>query len=229
MSTNPYQWSPSDREEDRPPRPAPSPQPFAQPYAPPYPPQPAPSQPYSPHPHATQPYASQPYASQPYVTQPYGGPPFTAGYAAPRPDLADWGWRVLAMCIDSALLLVPYTIAFAYAMVTAEPPTEPFDDPSPTAAGGLALVLGFAWFVGVWVWNRIVRQGRTGRSLGKSAVGIRLVHEHTGQPVGAGAAFLRELAHNLDGFAYIGYLWPLWDERRQTFADKLCRTVVVRG
>ncbi len=24
---------------------------------------------------------------------------------------------------------------------------------------------------------------------------------------------------------YIGYLWPLWDAKRQTFADNVCGTV----
>ncbi|MDQ1539752.1 MAG: hypothetical protein QOH29_478, partial [Actinomycetota bacterium] len=26
---------------------------------------------------------------------------------------------------------------------------------------------------------------------------------------------------------YLGYLWPLWDSKRQTFADKILKTVVV--
>ena len=50
-----------------------------------------------------------------------------------------------------------------------------------------------------------------------------------GSYVGGGTAFLRELAHVIDGLpCYLGYLWPLWDDKRQTFADKICSTVVVR-
>jgi hypothetical protein len=26
---------------------------------------------------------------------------------------------------------------------------------------------------------------------------------------------------------YLGYLWPLWDAKRQTFADEICSTVVL--
>jgi len=34
---------------------------------------------------------------------------------------------------------------------------------------------------------------------------------------------------SLDGLpCYLGYLWPLWDSKRQTFADKIVGTVVVR-
>ena len=40
-------------------------------------------------------------------------------------------------------------------------------------------------------------------------------------------AFLRDLVHILDGVAYVGYLWPLWDDKRQTFADKIMRTIVI--
>ncbi len=39
---------------------------------------------------------------------------------------------------------------------------------------------------------------------------------------------LRDLAHVLDSLPfYIGWLWPLWDTKRQTFADKVVKTVVV--
>jgi RDD family len=48
------------------------------------------------------------------------------------------------------------------------------------------------------------------------------------QPIGAGAAFVRRLAHALDILTLgVGYLLPLWDVRRQTLADKVMRTVVI--
>jgi hypothetical protein len=34
--------------------------------------------------------------------------------------------------------------------------------------------------------------------------------------------------HWVDQMAcYVGYLWPLWDNKRQTFADKIMGTVCV--
>ena len=54
-----------------------------------------------------------------------------------------------------------------------------------------------------------------------------LVSQTTGQPVGRGTVFLREIAHVADAPLYLGYLWPLWDTQRQTFADKIMTTVVV--
>ena len=40
-------------------------------------------------------------------------------------------------------------------------------------------------------------------------------------------SFVRSLAHIVDGFCYIGYLWPIWDAKNQTFADKIMSTVVI--
>jgi len=50
-----------------------------------------------------------------------------------------------------------------------------------------------------------------------------------GSAVGVVRLTLRELAHLLDTLALcVGWLWPLWDRRRRTFADLLARTEVVR-
>lgn len=40
--------------------------------------------------------------------------------------------------------------------------------------------------------------------------------------------FIRGIVHVIDAIpCYVGYLWPLWDQRRQTFTDKVMKTVVV--
>ena len=162
-------------------------------------------------------------------TNPYQWSPSPPLPQQPAPPLAGWGTRAAAMLVDAAVLGVPFTAALVFAMATATPQTDPYDAGSPTTAGGLALFLGFLWLFGGWIWNRIVRQGRSGRSLGKSALGIRLLDGQRLAPVGAGSAFLRDIAHHLDAVAFLGFVWPLWDARRQTFADKICGTVVVRG
>lgn len=80
------------------------------------------------------------------------------------------------------------------------------------------------------LWNSGRLQGRSGQSLGKRALGTRLVRASTGEPVGFGRAVGRLVAHLLNGLPLgLGYLWPLWDEHRQTFADKVCGTVVVQA
>jgi uncharacterized RDD family membrane protein YckC len=171
----------------------------------------------------------------------YAGPP-ARGVGGPWGPLADWVTRVAAMLIDSLVQLVgmvPYVIGIVLFVVGA--PDSGSDVvlsdseylPPDTGNAGLMILggvlvgLGLLLMLAIQVWNRAFRQGRTGQSIGKKVMGIRLVDEHTGQPIGAGMAFVRDLAHVLDGFAYIGYLWPLWDDKRQTFADKVLNTVVV--
>jgi hypothetical protein len=56
------------------------------------------------------------------------------------------------------------------------------------------------------------------------------VDADSGQLVGPGRGALRRIGHALDTLScYVGYLWPLWDAQRQTFADKAARTVVLSG
>jgi uncharacterized RDD family membrane protein YckC len=88
------------------------------------------------------------------------------------------------------------------------------------AAGSFGLLLFF-------LWNSCYQQGLTGRSLGRRVTKTRLVKIGTGAPLGFGAALLRQLCHGLE-FG-IGYLWPLWDSRRQTFADKIVGSLVIRA
>ena len=72
-----------------------------------------------------------------------------------------------------------------------------------------------------------MRAGRTGQSLGKTWMGTWLLSEQTGQPIGTGQAFLRDICHILDGILYIGYILAAFDDKVQTFADKIIKTVVV--
>ena len=91
-------------------------------------------------------------------------------------------------------------------------------------------VLAVAVAVAFALWNSGYQQGRSGQSLGKRALGTRLVGTNTGEPIGFARAVGRQVTHLLDGLPlFLGYLWPLWDEQRQTFADKACSTLVVHA
>lgn len=76
--------------------------------------------------------------------------------------------------------------------------------------------------------NRLVLPAVKGFSLGRALFGIAVVNR-TGSPVGVWRLLVRDLAHLLDTAAlFVGWLWPLWDRRRRTFADLLLRTEVHR-
>ena len=79
-----------------------------------------------------------------------------------------------------------------------------------------------------WGFYNGYLNGETGQSFGKKAVGLKLVGEQTGQVIGGGSGILRVLCHIVDSvICYIGYLFPLWDAKKQTIADKIMKTVVI--
>lgn len=160
------------------------------------------------------PYGQQPaYGQSPYGQQPYGAPSAGVGYA-------HWGKRVGSYLIDSLLMMAGMIPAFIGSAM--------MQDPGTATVGGLLTAIGYILGLGIFVWNTCLKQGRTGYSVGKGVLGIKLIKFDTGQPIGPGMAFVRQIAHILDGIpCYIGYLWPLWDSKRQTFADKVLSTVVI--
>jgi uncharacterized RDD family membrane protein YckC len=176
------------------------------------------------------PYGGQP---PPYGTpaQPgYGQPPAPAagGYVADPPGyymgrvLANWPQRVGAYLIDDLIAGIPAFLALIlFSGTTADE----------TANAGAVLVSSLLYLLslGIWIYNRAILQGRTGQSWGKQVLKLRLVRMADGQPMGGGMAFLRDLLHILDALlCYIGFLWPIWDARRQClFSDKIMNTVVL--
>jgi uncharacterized RDD family membrane protein YckC len=94
--------------------------------------------------------------------------------------------------------------------------------------GVICFVVGWVAMVGYGLWNFGFRQGRTGSSIGKTVLGLRVVGVDSGEPIGFWRSVIRQFAHVTDLFSLgVGYLWPLWDSRSQTFADKLVSTVSV--
>jgi uncharacterized RDD family membrane protein YckC len=142
-------------------------------------------------------------------------PPAGYGYGA-QPRYANWGQRFAGTLLDGLIIgVVPYALMGIGAAVG--------------KSAGMALVgIGYALLIGLAIWQ-LIREGRTGQTVGKKVMNIRLISENTGQPLGVGMAFVRRIAHFLDSIAcYLGWLWPAWDAKRQTFADKVCSSIVIR-
>jgi uncharacterized RDD family membrane protein YckC len=69
---------------------------------------------------------------------------------------------------------------------------------------------------------------RSGQTLGKRIVEIRVVRFQERVPLTYGRVIGRYFAAVLSALpCYLGFLWPLWDEHKQTFHDKICDTIVV--
>jgi uncharacterized RDD family membrane protein YckC len=143
------------------------------------------------------------FQSEPYPSAPYpGGNTMTA--ASPY---ASWLQRVGAYLIDVAPIVI-LEIIFSRVLVLYV----------------LILIASLGWTI----YNRWYQAGTTGQSLGKKVLKLRLVSEETGQPIGMLMAFVRDICHIIDSvICFIGYLFPLWDAKRQTIADKIVKTVVI--
>ena len=151
-----------------------------------------------------EPPAGNPYGSSDAYGQPVGG----AAYAG-------WPQRAGAALIDGLLLVPGYILYFIGISAGG-------------GVGALFTVLGALVILGIFVWNTCLQGGNTGYTIGKGVLGIKLIGEQTGQPIGAGMAFARQIVHIVDSLpCYVGWLWPLWDAKRQTFADKILTTVVI--
>ena len=144
----------------------------------------------------------------------YGGPGQTGMPSAPGqwagPPLAGWGDRATAYLID---YLGPAILAGVVQNVVSY------------SLGTLLWLAALAW----GLYNAYLA-GSTGQSTGRKQVGFRLLREYDGQPIGGGAGIGRFFLHILDALpCYLGFLWPLWDAKKQTFADKIMKTVNVKG
>ncbi|QHC25843.1 RDD family protein [Streptomyces sp. GS7] len=211
-----------------------------------YPQQGAPQQPQQPYGYPQQ--GAPQYGGYPQQPQaPYGQP----GMPGMPQGYASWGARVGAYLIDGLIVgLIPGILYAIGIGMTASAATSIHPDysacqpgdmscyqnaansatSSATPTGAILCIVLAAIIALVGGIFLIAKEGSTGQTPGKKALGIRLVKETTGQPIGFGMAFVRKICHFLDSLACsIGYLWPLWDEKSQTFADKVAGTVVVRA
>jgi uncharacterized RDD family membrane protein YckC len=155
------------------------------------------------------------------------------------PTYAPWPHRVLAFLLDAIPVVVLGLLAVVLLYLTRNRGCD--GDPSARDLGAEcasnASPLGVIFFVATWlaiigygVWNFGYRQGKTGASIGKSVLHLRVVDVASGEPIGFVRSVIRQFAHVLEPLSLgLGYLWPLWDAKRQTFADKLASTVCVRA
>jgi len=137
----------------------------------------------------------------------YGAP--QGGYVSQAGNYSSWLYRVGAYLID----IVPVWILIGIGVASHN-----------SAVYFIFVLAGIA----VTAYNRWYQAGKTGQSWGKRALNMSLIGEQTGQPIGPGKAFLRDICHIVDSIiCYVGFLFPLWDAKRQTLADKIMQTVVI--
>ncbi len=126
------------------------------------------------------------------------------GPSGPR---ASFGRRFVALLIDAILLGVVYAVLLRFV--------------SDEAAYGLYILAGVVYYT-------LLEGGPTGQTLGKKALGIRVVDFDVGGSIGYGRGLIRYLARILSAIPCgLGYFWMLWDKEKQTWHDKLSMSAVV--
>lgn len=125
--------------------------------------------------------------------------------AEPSGPRAGFDQRLGAYLLD-VLFVMLFAIALSIALLAVA---------GPDVAFGLGFTLTILLLMPAY-WT-ILEGGRNGQTLGKRMVGIRVIDQHTGGPIGPGRAFVRILVRVFrSAAAYLGYRWMLWDPERQT-------------
>ncbi len=181
------------------------------------------------------------YPPPPGGQSPYGGfppPQQYGGYSQPpmSPNYAGTGKRILAYLIDSFLSglgAIPGIILIFMGVGLAASQADSrgqIPDSAGSAMAGLIFLGYAAVFVGVFailIYNNVYLMGRDGASWGKKWMGLKVVEQTTGQPLGFGKAFLREFIKWVVGnVCFILLLWPLWDQNKQGLWDKVANSNV---
>jgi uncharacterized RDD family membrane protein YckC len=144
---------------------------------------------------------------QPSAAPPPPTPEAQAWQQGPSGPRASFGRRLVAVIVDGILIGVVEGIAIAIF--------------GRGAGYGIATLFGLLYVA-------LLEGGPRGQTLGKMALGIRVIDFNSGGPIGYARGFLRYIGKLISAIAcFLGYLWMLWDKEKQTWHDKIATTVVV--
>lgn len=122
---------------------------------------------------------------------------------------ASFGKRFLAALLDGIIVGVVGTILGAILGGGA-------------AGQALSTALGLGYY--------IYFEGGQGATLGKKALGLRVVSTSGSSPIGYGSAAVRYVGRIVSAIPLgLGYFWMLWDKDKQTWHDKMASTYVVNA
>ena len=172
-------------------------------------------------------------------------PPFRAAYLRQRPLLkarpgvertlaghyAGAASRLVALLIDLSLLMVALSLATTFinallSLFNVEALLGRFlaGGELPAAVGAAVTGLTGTLFI---ISYGIIGWSLNGQTVGGLLVGVRVVRAD-GHRLSFGRAVLRMVGSYLSGLAvFIGFLWALFDRRRQGWHDKLAGSVIV--
>ncbi|MDX6742547.1 protein kinase domain-containing protein [Actinocorallia sp. A-T 12471] len=168
-----------------------------------------------------QPFAQLPTAPpQQFAGPPVPPPQHPGAYALPpwavgNPHVRDPSYlrRFAAFAVDWVIAFV-IVIAFVAVITVNDPREAELSDPQ-----GYAMMT--VWALVYLVFGAM--EGALGFGPGKGLFRLQVLDERTGAPLGMARGVARVFAQILNWLTcFIGFLWPLWDPKKQTIADKVC-------
>lgn len=156
-------------------------------------------------------------------------PPVKANPVSPAAVYAGFGARFLASLVDGIIVGTIYLVlmipVFILGIVTASSGGN--RDATAIVSILIFLLQVIGSFIALGYYIYFTAKGQT---LGKKALKIRVVRVESGESPGYTKAFLREVIGKMVSAMVfgLGYLWMLWDPKKQTWHDKIADTVVVK-
>jgi len=130
----------------------------------------------------------------------------------------------IIMKISTSVMMIPLSRYFSRIYLSNNPQQLEVMVPS------LMIILVTSMLVGMSLQALyfILMWGYKGATLGKMALKIKIVNTE-GSDISYGSAFLRYIGTIISGIPLcLGYLWMLWDDKKQTWHDKIASTCVIR-
>jgi uncharacterized RDD family membrane protein YckC len=130
--------------------------------------------------------------------------------------------RGIAFFLDAIIVIVVCTVGFEAAITVLS--TIGLANGSPTFSGNaigyvIAIPIAFvAYCAASWML--------AGRTIGMFLLGVRVVRPDGESPRG-GRSTIRALAYWISAILMLGFIWIMFDKRRQGFHDKIAGTYVV--
>jgi uncharacterized RDD family membrane protein YckC len=140
-------------------------------------------------------------------------------------ELASWGRRLAALLVDTAVL----GLVIAGALLASGMPADELRD---RIRDGETLLIVFLFLIPEAIYYTALIGSRS-QTLGKMALGIKVVDAESRSPIGYTRAFTRWFSTATLRALFtiptvVDHLWPLRDPRNQALHDKFARSVVVR-
>jgi len=151
-------------------------------------------------------------------------PIFPVSYSPSTVEYAGFLRRLLAVIIDELAFIGVFLLEIFVLWILLR------ISPAIKEATSILQPIFFLILIGFQVWNKVYLLGRTGGTIGKHILGIKVVKVENMEVIGMGTALLRETIGKFlsSVILNIGYLMILWDKRKQALHDKVVDTIVIK-